>query len=108
MPKLTIDLNDPSEQVPIPIVAEGIMLAVGIADGCAIPVLILDTTNRPDVDALVAAHAVFGTGDVTTAWVSPGWRKRDRVRLLLAFHQPHRCVVVLDIDLETYGGVVDQ
>ena len=108
MRKVAIPLNDPSEEQPVPIASDAMMLSVGIADGRAIPLLILDTTQRPDIETMVRAHEHLGSGDVTCMWSSAGLLKRDHLKLVLVFQHPHPCVVIIDFRLVKYGGLVDQ
>lgn len=108
MRKVSIALNDTSEEQPVPIVSDAMMLSAGIADGRSIPVLILDTSQRPDIEAMVCAHEHLGPGDVSVMWSSAGLLKRDHVKLVLVFQHPHSCVVIIDFRLAKYGGLVDQ
>ena len=108
MPKRAVYLNDPRERAIVPIVSDAVMLSVGVAEGRAIPVLILDTSLRPDIDDVVRAHEHLGPGDATTSWVSAGLFHRRHLKLIVEFKRPQRCVIILEFDIARYGGVIDQ
>src|SRR6478735_1040359 len=72
MHRIKIELTDAREAVPIPIVSDAAMGTVGIAEGRIIPVLIVDTTLRPDIDDLVRAHEHLGPGDARSAFGPSG------------------------------------
>jgi hypothetical protein len=96
------------EATPLPIVADAAIGAVSVADGRLIPVLIVDTSERPDIDQLVRAHQYIAPGDVDTTWM----RNRDKVRLdsvslLCEFKRPVKCVVILEFPLPEKVAVVD-
>src|SRR5436305_870122 len=103
-----IDLNHPREREPVPIVSDALMLSVGIAEGRAIPVLILDTSTRSDIEDLVRAHEHLGSGDATTGFGSAGLLRRRLLRLFIQFHRPQRCVILLEFNVARNGGVIDQ
>lgn len=52
---------DPADVVPI--VADG-AIASQVADGRMTPLVIIDTTDRPDVEELVRLHNHLSPGDV--------------------------------------------
>lgn len=92
----------------MPIVADALMLSVGVAEGRAIPVLILDTSLRPDIEDLVRAHEHLGPGDAKTTWAAPGLLDRRHLKLIVEFERPQRCVILLQFNIAEHGGVVDQ
>ena len=74
-----------------------------------IPVVIIDTTSRPDIDATVLAHLDFGGGDVCSMWpVCHSCFGAQYVRLVLRMSGPSDCLIILKFDLERYGMTVDQ
>jgi len=104
----TIALRHRAEGEPIPIISDGAMASVGVADGRLIPVLIVDTSSRPDVEDLLRAHKGMGPGDVESRWALASQRKPERIRLVLSFIRPVRCIVLLDFHISRQGGLVDQ
>jgi hypothetical protein len=108
-PKIAISLRHPREREPVPIVADGAIMTEGVADGKLLPLIILDTSARPDIEDLVLAHQDPNvSGDVTTSWLKQSWRDRSELRLLLEFVQPVACVGVVAFNLSRYAGFVDQ
>lgn len=108
MLKTSVLLNHPRERLLVPIVADAFMLSAGVAEGRAIPVLILDTSLRPDIDDLVRAHEHLGPGDAKTLWVYSGLLGRRHQKLIVEFERPQRCVIVLQFSIAEHGGIVDQ
>ena len=105
-----IPLNHPAEAIPVPIVSDPIMATKGIGQGGFIPVLILDTSDRQDIETMVEAHRYLGSGDVLCNWTI---KKRpfglDCPRLVLQITKPSKCVVIIEFDLAKNQGVlVDQ
>jgi hypothetical protein len=108
MRKRAVYLNHARERAVVPVVSDAVILSVGVAEGRAIPVLILDTTLRSDIDDLIRVHEQLGPGDATTSWASAGTFDRRHLRLVIEFQKPQRCVIILEFDIARQGGVVDQ
>lgn len=100
-------LHKPGEDVPVPIVSDAIIATTGVADGKLIPLVIVDTTLRPDIDDTVKAHASLGPGDVTSYWSRPSRWHTWKVTLILDFLQPAACIVALECDVGQKGGLLD-
>jgi hypothetical protein len=92
----------------VPIVSDGAIATRGYADGRLLPVLILDTSNRPDIDAMILAHEQLGPGDATSAWGAPSRFEWRTVRLAITITNPSQCTILLDFDIVSRGGIVDQ
>ena len=94
---------------PVPIVADASIANVAIGDGRMIPLLILDTSKRPDIEDMVKAqHQMRGQGDLTASWGRPDtFFDTGIVILILTFEKPSRCLMLLQFDIEQYGGIVD-
>lgn len=108
--RVKIPINHPAEAVPVPIVSDPIMATKGIGQGSFIPVLILDTSERQDIETMVEAHRYLGSGDVRCNWTI---HKRpfglDSPRLILQITKPSKCVVIIEFDLaKSQGVLVDQ
>ena len=74
------------------------------AEGKGIPLLIVDATRRPDLSALVLAHAEGGAGDVRT-W---GTSQDERTVLLrMEFDQPARVNASIPFSVADQGILVD-
>lgn len=94
------------EWTPVRIVGEGAVAGSGVADGKMIPVLIVDTSQRPDIDELVRVHEHLPPGDASSQWGQLKGTK-DSVALVLSFTRPSAVVVILNFDLRAHGGSVD-
>ncbi len=105
--RIELSIRDPVEKEPVPIVADAVLLIKDFADSKALPVLVLDTTERPDIETMVEAHETSGTGECLTAW-DFSRTKRGIARLVIRFDSPSKCVMVIDFGLLDRGGVVDQ
>ena len=108
MERHTLYLRSENEKRPVPIVADAAMASGLIGDGRLIPLVILDTSTRPDIDAMILAHDRFGPGDMGSIWCKSGLFDRDHIRLVLEPLKPVRCVIILEFDLPKQAGLVDQ
>ena len=102
-------VQHPAEAEPVPIVADASIARVDVGDGRMIPLLILDTSKRPDIEDMINAHRhMGGQGDVDVSWGRPNrFFDTGTVALLLTFTKPSRCLILLQLDIGQYGGVVD-
>lgn len=108
--KHPVRLNDAAEATPVPIVSDAGIATVAVGDGRMIPLVIIDTSNRPDIDDLVLAHKhLDGQGDAGSMWGRPNSIfDTGIVNLILTFQKPGHCVIILGFELGQYGGLVDQ
>jgi hypothetical protein len=105
--KVEIPMKHDWEAQPARIVSDAVMATVGVGDGRLIPLVIIDSAERPDIEELVRVHEHLPPGDVKVQWgdlkSSP-----DSIALLLRFTRPVEALLVLDFDIVKQGGVVDQ
>ena len=106
--KITIPIRHDAERNPVPIVSDALVAQARYGDGRFIPLLILDTSTRPDIDDLIRAHQTLGPGDATSGWLRLSKLNRRRIRLFIQFTNPSQCLILLDFDIIRLGGVVDQ
>lgn len=92
---------------PVPIVADGGLATRGVGEGRIIPVVIIDTSERPDIEELVRVHEYLGPGDATFQWGQINW-KLNTFDLVLQFKRPAEINLVLSFDVDSQGGLVDQ
>ena len=106
-PTVEIPIRHDAEALPVPIVADGSIATAGTAGSRLIPVLIIDTSHRPDIEVMVRAHQQFGPGDVTSFWT---FNSRafalNLPRLILQTTRPSVCVIVIDFDFTEGQGVL--
>ena len=108
--KEAVPVRHPFEAEPVPIAGDAGIATIAVGDGRMIPLLILDTSKRPDIDDMVKAHHhMEGQGDVKSNWGRPNtFFDTGVVSLTLTFEKPSRCLILLSFDIGKYGGVVDQ
>ena len=107
--KAEIPLRHPEQANPVPIVSDGLIATGAVGEGQMVPVIVLDTSSRPDIEGVVSAHTHLGKGDVKSYWPLPhSWLRKRSTCLVLEFVRPSQCVVILEFDLEQQGVLVDQ
>jgi hypothetical protein len=104
--KIKIEIQHEIEKKPVPIVSNAVAGKSNFADGRMIPVLIIDTSNRKDIEDMICAHKIEGRGDVESTWVKPS--DVSKFRLWLTVTKPSRCLILLEFDLVSYGVLVEQ
>lgn len=108
-------LNIPENtQNPVKIVNHSAVSSTGIIDGRFIPVLVIDTFERPDIDELVQFHDTTPSGDVRCSWGSNQahkWKKTpvdlSKVALFLEFERPCETFINIEFDVLKNGAVID-
>ena len=76
------------------------------AEGRMVPLLILDTSERPDIDEIIRVHSYLSPGDVTSNWGSID-RNPDLVGLVLDFVRPMATRVAICFSIEKQAILVD-
>jgi hypothetical protein len=92
---------------PVPIVADAAIATEWMGDGRLIPLVILDTTDRPDLEEFIRIHQYVSPGDADSQWATLE-DSSGRVALLLTFKKPMDMSAVLAFDPAKQGGLVDQ
>ncbi|MNS21171.1 hypothetical protein D3C72_529280 [compost metagenome] len=103
--KAMLPLNHAHERQIAPIIADGAVARQDIGDGRMFPLVILDTTGRPDIDAAIAAHDHGPAGEVRVQWGRLPDRD-DTVMLVLTLVRPAEAVVMVEFDLNRNHGVL--
>lgn len=89
----------------VPIVGDG-AIAGPIADGRLLPVLILDTSDKPQVRELIRVHGLLPAGDARSQWASS--RDDDDVVILqLWFERPIAADLILRFSIEHQAILVE-
>lgn len=91
----------------VPVVNDALM-AGPVALGKLIPLVMLDTAERPDIDEAIRLHKHLPPGDVTTQWAENLDGGRPNVTLLLHFVRPADFTMGILFDLPYRAGLVDQ
>lgn len=101
-----IELPSAEYKEPVPIIADGSIATVHFGEGRNIPVLIIDTTKRPDINDLVNAQREQPPGDVKSSW---GWQSKSKnlISLILEFERPSQTIVILEFNIVEQGILVE-
>jgi len=98
----------PREAELVPVVSDAVLGTDAVSDGRMVPLLILDTTNRPDIDDVVRAHEIFQSGDSTSMLGFPSRWRHKTVCLGINFMRPQTCGIYLEFDIISQGCIVEQ
>lgn len=99
-------LNDPEEGKAVPIAGDAAIATVRMGHGRLIPLLILDTTERPDLAEVIRAQAHFAEGDVVIQWGELP-KRRDHVVVFLRFLRPIERAAIIEFDIARQGILVE-
>ena len=105
--RATVYFQHEREKRPVPIVGDAAIGAGRLADGRMVPLLIVDTSSRPELDELIRVHEHLPPGDVDSTWAPVDGSDR-RVALILSFKSPVKTVALLEFDIVEQGILVDQ
>src|ERR1700736_891278 len=105
-PKLEMVFPDHTKAVAI--AGDASVSTVSVGNGRLIPLVILDTRDRPDVEAIIEAHRNgLAPGDVLVTWGELNGR-RDHVALVCQFIRPVESLVVIEFAIFPQGILIDQ
>ncbi|AGS24811.1 hypothetical protein [Rhizobium etli] len=102
-----IDIKTFDQGKIVKVVADPVIATAGRVNGKLIPLLILDTTERPDLAELVRVHQNFVEGDVTVQWGALEGRL-DHITLFLRFLRPAERIAIIEFEITKQGALVDQ
>jgi hypothetical protein len=92
---------------PVPIVADGAIATKVLGEGRLIPLLILDTSKRPDIEDMIKVHKILPPGDVKIQWGRIR-KLENTVSLFLQFQRPSEVLIILDFNVTKQGILVEQ
>ena len=98
-------LFEPRANDVLRIVADGAIAHPGTGEGRMIPLVILDTSERPDVAELIRIHEHFGAGDVQSQW-GQLLGHDETAALFLAFSRPATLNMIIEFELRRHHGVL--
>lgn len=91
----------------VPVIAAGAIAVPFFADGKMIPLAILETSTRPDLDILFNIHEHTPPGDAETTWVNlldiP-----NGIGLQIKFIRPSDVTFIVQFDAEEHAVAIDQ
>lgn len=97
---------NPHEISPVPIIGDAAVATGRVLSGHLVPVLILDTSDRPDIAELIRVQRHLPPGDVVSSWGGRSSRART-ILLLLEFSRPSELKLLLEFDIAEQGILVD-
>lgn len=80
---------------------------VYMRDGKLIPLVVIDTNDRPDLDALFASYTPETVGDVAIQWGRRDGAPKGTVTLNIQFIAPVKQFLMLDFEIVRQGLAVD-
>lgn len=88
------------------LVGDGAIANAKTADGRLIPVLILDTRIKKDLEHLVRVHEQSEVGDVTSVW---GFKRfnNDFASLVLKFKNPLELNIAISFDISRHFALIE-
>jgi hypothetical protein len=89
----SIELNHQREKNALRIVADGAIAHPGVSEGRLIPLVILDTKSRPDLEEFIRVHQYVGAGDVKSQWGQLVGHD-NTIALILSFLRPAELVAI--------------
>lgn len=92
---------------PVPIVSDAAIATDAVGDGRFVPLVILDTRERPDISQLIEIQDKVPPGDVVSAWGRLLSSPSNHMALFLQFQRPIETGFTLDFDLSRQGSVID-
>lgn len=103
--RATLQMQNNRETKPLVLVGDGALSIPNVADGRIIPVLILDTREREDVDEYVRIHQAGPSGDVSTQW----GRKRfgSKRYLIVRSLRPVEVSMLIELDAERNAQLIN-
>jgi hypothetical protein len=99
-------LHHEREKASIAVVGDGAIASPVVGHGRLIPVLILDTENRPDIAECIRVHEHLPPGDVNTQWGRIS-QSNEHVALILSFQRPIELVAIIEFDIVRQGVLVE-
>lgn len=106
--RAAIPLQSEVEAQPVQIVWDAVVAVHGLAGGRLIPLVILDTTARPDIVEMVRLHGHLGPGDAVSSWSLPSRWTVDRLYLRITITKPILCTMLIEFGFPKWAGTLDQ
>lgn len=91
---------------PVPIAADAAISTVIFGEGRLIPLLILNTSNRPDIEDMIKAQVHLPPGDVESQW-GRLLEMESTVSLILKFTRPSEVFVLLCFNVSKQGILIE-
>ena len=99
-------LIGPEEAAAVPIAGDAAIATIGIGHGRLIPLLILDTVNRPDLTEAIRIQSSVPSGDIEVQWGKFS-TKSEHIALFLSFKRPTNRNAIIEFDFAKHGILVE-
>lgn len=90
----------------VPILKIGNLRQTLLMEGRVIASIVLDTTNRPDIESMILSHQDINSGHVLTTWAL-NKKNKNEVILVIEFTEPFNCCFSLIMNIEKYGMAIE-
>lgn len=105
--RVKITFRSKLEGSPVKIVWDGAIATMSFGEGRLIPLVIIDGSDRPDIEELIRIHQYLPSGDVESQWMQLK-EGAGKICLMLRFKKPVELVAILEFDIIGQGGLIDQ
>jgi hypothetical protein len=105
--KIKVSFRTPYESKPVRIIADAAIARQDLGEGRLIPLVILDTSERPDIEELLRVHAHLAPGDASCQW-GRLLKSKGTVALFIDFIRPVEILIIIEFDIVRQGIIVDQ
>lgn len=102
----TLPVGSTEESKAVTIAGDGAIATVGTGHGRLIPLVILDTTERPDLAEVIRVQTHLLEGDVVVQWIQLP-KRLSHVALFLRFTRPVARVAIIEFDIANQGILVE-
>lgn len=101
-----LPVGSPEEAKAVPVAGDAAIATIGTGHGRLIPLVILDTTERPDLAEVIRVQAHLLDGDVVVQWGQ--LRNRfSHIALFLRFTRPAARVAIIEFEIVKQGILVE-
>ena len=101
-----LPVGSPEEAKAVPIAGDAAIATVGTGHGRLIPLVILDTTERPDLAEVIRVQTHLLEGDVVVQWGQLP-KRLSHIALFLRFTRPAARVAIIEFDIAKQGILVE-
>ncbi|WP_430398124.1 hypothetical protein [Ferrovibrio sp.] len=105
--KAKYESHEARDGAPVNIVADAAIATGPVGDGRLIPLAILNTISRPDINEMIRIHEHLPPGDVIHQWGSV-IDDANKIVLLLNFKRPAEITAWVIFDVFKQAGLIDQ
>ena len=106
--RINFSVAQETETLPATIVSEPGRAYMRPEDGKLVPLVLLETTGRPDIDALFGAYTSETVGDVAVQWGRRQKAPKGSVTLFLHFTAPIKQLLILDFEIVRQSVLVEE